>query len=227
MKKRPTLMIPPIRREISTGYRISIFILLFVLFAISTGFAQGVEISGYYGYQFGGKLTAIEGDLDIIDSEVYGVTLDIDLPMKPGGQIELLYSRQDTRLELKNYPSGEKEDLFDLVVEYYQIGGLQTASLPNPMIKPFGVFTLGAIRFLPKDSAYEDEWKFAITLGFGVKIFPSDRIGIRLQGNLLMPIMTTGGGLWCGGGGCAVGISSATAIIQGNVMAGLIIKLGR
>ena len=61
---------------------------------------------------------------------------------------------------------------------------------------------------------------FSIVLGGGVKIFPSERIGIRLAGHLYNTILSTGSGFWCGTGGCGVGLSG-WGVWQGDVQAGL------
>ena len=60
--------------------------------------------------------------------------------------------------------------------------------------------------------------------GGGVKIFPSERIGIRLAGHLYSTILSSGSGFWCGTGGCGVGLSG-WGFWQGDVQAGLTIAL--
>lgn len=180
---------------------------------------RGIELGGFYGWQFGGSLSAVQGDISIKDSDFWGLALDIPIPA--GVQVELLYHRQDSKLELKQRGTNVKEPLFDMSVEYFQIGGLR--GLPKGNTLPYGIFTLGATRFHPKDPSYNDEWKFSATLGLGVKVYASERVGLRLQGNLLIPFQWSGGSLWCGTSGCSVGVSSGSAIIQGNVLGGLFI----
>lgn len=63
-----------------------------------------------------------------------------------------------------------------------------------------------------------------MVFGGGVKIFPSERIGIRLAGHLYSTIISGGTGFWCGTGGCGVGLSG-WGVWQGDVSVGLTIAL--
>jgi hypothetical protein len=187
---------------------------------------RGVEIGGFYGYQFGGSFTVYEGNANIIDTGNYGFYLDFPVPVRRGMQLELSYSRQETRLELKRYPSGIKENVTDLFVEFYQIGGLNQLITPGSNLVPYGMFTLGATRYHPKKSLYtDDKWMFAVTLGGGVKIFVREKIGLRLQARLLLPINWGGAGLLFGSGGPQVGVSGGSSVLQGDVSGGLFFVL--
>lgn len=177
-----------------------------------------LELTPFAGYQFGGSLSVIEGDLNLKDNLNYGLALDIWIPA--GMQVELLYNRQDTQLEVKERISGQKSNLFDMSVNYFQIGVLRGVEQGNTM--PFGFASLGATLFDPQGSGTGSEWLFSATLGLGVKIYASENIGLRFQANLLLPFQWSGGALWCGTGGCSVGVSSGSSIVQGNVLGGLI-----
>jgi hypothetical protein len=112
-----------------------------------------------------------------------------------------------------------------MIVEYYQIGALNVFEMPGSNLKPFAGLTLGASRFNPNGTERGDEWFFSGTFGAGVKIIPSERIGIRLQGRLLLPFQWGSAGLWCGTGGCSAGVGTTSVFIQGDFTAGLIIRL--
>ncbi|MCK4747444.1 MAG: hypothetical protein KAT15_10425, partial [Bacteroidales bacterium] len=111
----------------------------------------------------------------------------------------------------------------------FQIGGLRQVDLATDKIKPFGAVTLGLARFHLKQTTGDlreaDEWKFSATLGGGVKIFLHDRIGIRLQARLGLPM--TFEGLWVGGGtgGASGGASFRIPIVQLDLSAGLMLRL--
>ncbi len=143
---------------------------------------RGIELAGFYGWQFGGDFTAYQGEVEIKDAENFGGMIDIPIPSKPGAKFEFYYSRQNTTVTLKEYPSGAKTELFDLALEYYQVGGVYERKVNN--MAPFGSFTLGAVRFAPKQDSYKgvglnDEWRFAFTLGLGLKSYFSERVGLR------------------------------------------------
>lgn len=208
-------------------------ILCFLLLSGSAGWAQGlayssersstrgIEIGAQYGHQFWGKLSTVRADINIKASAAWNFTLDIQGPV--GMQIELLYNRQDTFVEAKEIVTGIRTKLFDVGVNYFQVGVLR--GLPQGNILPYGVFTMGATYFDPKDRTYSDEWRFSITFGLGLKYYASERVGVRLGANLLLPITWGGGGIFCGTGGCSTGITAGSSIVQGNVMGGLFLVI--
>ena len=105
-------------------------------------------------------------------------------------------------------------------------------------IEPFGAFTLGATWFHnydPVEGDYRgpgtsDVTMFSITLGGGVKVMFSDKMGLRLQGRLLMPMYFNGLGFFIGGGSggasAGLGVTSTVPILQGDLTAALIFRLG-
>ncbi len=181
---------------------------------------RGIELTGMYGYQFGGSLNAYEGELSIQDSD--NMMFAIDIPMRYGMMVELSFTRQSSFLKLKEYGTNITSNLTDLVLEYYQIGAIK--GIPTGKMVPFGQFSLGATRFNPSKAEYSDEWAFSITLGLGAKFHINDRFGIRLQANMLIPMRFSGMGFWFGTGGGSAGIT-ADGFLQGNVMGGLFIKI--
>jgi hypothetical protein len=185
--------------------------------------SRGIEITPFYGWMFGGSLSVREGDLNINDNDNYGIAVDVELPYGGGKQVELLWVMQNSRLDLKRYPSGIKETLFDIATHYFHVGGVYGVRRGNVM--PFGSLTLGATLFHPKENNLSDEWRFSATLGLGAKLYLSERVGVRLQGRLMMPFQWGSGGLWCGPGGCSIGVGTTTTILQGDLTGGLIILL--
>jgi opacity protein-like surface antigen len=193
--------------------------------------AQKLEITPFYGYMFAGKVTGYYGDLNIRDDGMYGLILDISV--NPEMQLELYYSRTDTRVDFVEY-RGPTYRLTDASVNYFQIGVLRPAKKMDNIII-YGTGSLGATLFspsgesyneTPEDYYYEDWWLFSLTLGGGAKIFFSEKIGLRLEGRLMMPITWAGGGFMVGTGGSGFYLGGGSAILQGSLMAGLTFKLG-
>ena len=196
-------------------------IVLLVVLTLGSGFspvrAQQVEVTPLVGYQFGGKFTVQRGTLNIKDDLNYGVIMDITV--KPNAQLELSYSRQDTRVEFRGV--GFENVNIDATVEYWQIGGL--VEYPKDRVRPFGLFTLGATHFNPKATGVSSVWRFSGTIGGGVKVFLSPNVGLRLQGRLLLPYISGGSTIFCGlPGGCYVTLGG-TVLLQADVTAGLIL----
>jgi hypothetical protein len=212
-----------------------LFLIYFIVLPNSIQAQRGFEVTPFIGYQFSGSAPAYygsgaytNGHLDIKDSEDFGLVIDIPLPFRDGVELELMFLYMDTKLQVDKYSYGVvvESETFQTIVEYYQIGGVNVMDIPGSKVKPFGALTLGAARFNPKGSTRGDEWFFAGTLGAGAKIMASERIGIRLQGRLLLPFQFGSAGLWCGtGSGCSVGVGSTSVFLQGDFTAGLIIRL--
>jgi hypothetical protein len=138
--------------------------------------------------------------------------------------VEFMYNRTDTRIDY--YYQSVLEPL-DMSVEYFQIGGLKQIGADN--LKPFGVASLGIVRFNMKNSATNvnqgDVWKMAATLGGGVKILLGERLGIRLQARLGLPMDFSGLWLSAGSGGAGVSAGFRIPLVQLDFSAGLTLRL--
>jgi hypothetical protein len=216
-------------------FRISVLALVVMLIiAPAVSSAQGkVEISPFGGYMFGGSLNLYEGKLKAENAANYGVALDIKLATDT--QIELMWTQMGTQAQFEPYYSYEylATNSFDVNVGYIQIGGVREIEMDN--VHPFGVFTLGTTYFIPKNvdfpnsTSYENidsEWVFSMTLGAGAKIWFNDRVGIRLQGNLMLPMFWGGAGFTVGTGGSGFYVGTGTSMVQGSFTGGLIFALG-
>jgi hypothetical protein len=200
--------------------RLGLSVLTLSLVALSSpATGQGrAEIAALGGWQFGGSLNAIAGEFNIDDA--LAITGILDVNVRPGGQLELMYDWQSTQLNLRDITGNRK--LFDMNVHYIQIGGL--GYVDRGKLKPFGVATLGLAIFDPKDTSTSGTTRFSFTLGGGAKVFPTQRIGLRLEGRLLMTVVESALGLGCGGGGCS-GSLWGWGVVQGVVSGGLIIAM--
>ncbi len=211
-----------------------VLLLLIASFFIcnSSMLAQKFEITPFYGYQLNGKVIGYQGDLNIRDASAYGMMLDFTV--RPGMQVELFYSRSDTRADFVEY-RGPTVKLTDVSVNYLQLGFLRTVKKMNN-ISVYGIGSLGTTLFSPSgdryaegpaDIYYEDWWLFSVTVGGGAKIMFSEKVGLRLEGRLMMPITWAGGGFMIGTGGSGFYLGGGSAILQAGLSAGLVIALGK
>ena len=185
--------------------------------------AQGLEITPFGGYQVGGKLQIQEGDIRISDNPNLGVILNV--PLQSGAQLELLFAHQETNMTLTRRATGLRETLFDMAVEYFQVGGLYEADR-NGRLKAFGLGSLGVTHYNPKESGRSSEWRFSGGFGIGAKSFFSERVAIRTEARLMFTLINASGGIFCGGGGCLTNVQG-TGVAQLLLTAGLTFKLGR
>ena len=121
----------------------------------------------------------------------------------------------------------------DMAVDWFQIGGMKTLPLPNEKIIPFGGASLGLAVFTPSnpnldivERSLNSTTRFAFAINGGIKIMASERVGIRLQGQLLVPVEW--GGIYIGGGsgGVSSGVSLGSTILMGAFSGGIVIGLG-
>lgn len=197
--------------------------------------AQGkkIELTPMVGYQFGGSMKFIEGKFKLANGLNYGGALSFELRHQT--QLELSYTRMDTDGDWRKYsgyPSfPEDTNNIEVAVNYLQVGSVKEIPIDNEKLVPFGLFSIGATWFHPKATGGQDEWLFSLAAGAGLKIFFTERIGIRLQGRLLLPLIFSGAGFYIGIGPGGVspglGVSSTSPIVQGDFQGGLIIALGK
>jgi hypothetical protein len=195
--------------------------LLFILCAINfPAIAKDIALTPFYGYQFGGRASTYNGEIRIKDSENMGVTLDI--PYTGTTTLQLLYIYQDTSLQRTDKYTGRTEELFDMSVQYFHLGG--TAEVAKGGTTSFVSGSLGATYFDPDKSDVSSETLFSLSFGMGLLKEINEHIAVRFQGRLLIPIQYGGGSLFCGSGGCSIGLSGGTTILQGDVTAGIAIR---
>lgn len=186
-----------------------------------------IELNAYGGYVPGSKTAySYNGYRFRIDGGGnFGVGLSKTLPT--GIAVELGYSRFESTLK----QDGGIIDIINpqnIIVEYYQLGALKPLMEGETFI-PYGLFSLGASRFAPEE-ATQDYWRFAINAGLGMKYFFTDKVGIRLQARILMPLYFAGAGFGCsigtGGSGCGTGIGMGSEILQADFTGGIVLRIG-
>lgn len=195
----------------------------FLIFSSHT-FAQA-EIFGFGGYEVASDVQVTQGQLNIYSNPNYGAGISFEV--ERGVQAEVFWIGQQTPMELKRY-NGLTEPLFDVGIHYFQAGAVyEFRQTKAQKAFPFTSFSLGATLFSPIDSDFSEEWRFSITFGGGGKFYLSDKVGIRLQARLLMPLNFSGVGMWCGTGGCSVGVGSWATLLQADFTGGVFFRIGR
>ena len=177
-----------------------------------------LELGYTYNYQFGGKTYAYYNtgysEIQVSDSDSHAFTLSV--PAKWNTRLELYFSNQNTSL------TGDRDfGTLDVAVRYYQIGVVK--EIPKGKLIPYGAFTLGAVEINASGDNYDEVWKFAVTLGGGIKYYFTPKLGLKLQARMMAPIAY--GGLYLGTGGSGVSASSVT--LQGYIGGGVTFALTR
>jgi len=211
--------------QITQSSKRIIFILFTAALLFSSEALAQTEIFGFGGYMTYSSIPVAKGDLKFDDGPNYGFGIDIGI--QRGVFVELNYTHNQTSVRLQEF-NGFNKDLFDMNTHYFQIGAqYEFKKSPKQKAFPYTLATLGATLFDAKDPTLSDEWRFSVAFGAGGKFYLSDKIGLRLQARMLMPMTFSGGGMWCGGGGCSAGIGAWTPLVQFDFTVGVFIRLGR
>lgn len=206
-----------------------IFLVLFVLLILTAPaalFAQRppMEITPLVGYHIGGSNDFTQGKINIKGSVTYGIMYSIILPSKMTS-IDISFSRADSSLSFvanPAYPTYSDID-FKMASNYIMIGS--TRDFLQKKIRLFIGAEIGAAWFDSKVSSVKDLWLFAVDIKGGMKIYFSDRLGLRLQGRFLMPIDVSDTGIFVGLGGAGLTFGGGVFAYQGDFTLGLIIRL--
>lgn len=204
-----------------------ILIFLIALLSLQT-FAQinYVDVVPTVGYHFGGRSYFYEGDIKIDNNLTYGITLSLPVGWNVSG--EFSWSRSDSKAHFYPKVPGYEPADADVASNYFLLGGVKEVG--EESLKGFGGLSLGLAWFDFRDASISDQFRFSMSLIAGAKYMISDRIGIRIQGRLLLPMYFSGGGLYCGigtgGSSCGAGVGGGISILQGDLSGGLIFRIG-
>ena len=211
------------------------FSLVLLTTLTSAAYSQGVRLNGYGIYVFDDKVdnayssgTAGYFNGTIKGGVQWGAGLEFRLHEYYG--LELLYQRLDTHVPIDYYYNRPNQHTsINLGINYIMVGGTRSLRPPSGKAEPYGGFLLGmAIIDAKSDSLGSNSaTKFAWGLRLGTNIWANERIGIKLQTQLLSIPQGAGGGLYFGTGGAGVGVSTYSSMLQFGIGAGLTFKLGQ
>jgi len=184
-----------------------------------------IELTPVVGYQFGGRVKYYEGDFNMDDAMNFGINMNF--LVSPGHRFEISYSLMKTQGHFRPYNSyiGDYRSWDgDINIHYILIGSHSEYAVSEKLIL-FGGVSIGASILGVSETNVSDVWRFGLGITGGLKIPISERIGIRMQGRLLMPMYFAGVGFYAGigTGGASSGLSMNAGIVafQGDFQGGL------
>ena len=203
-------------------------LLAILVFGLSETNAQRItpapEISVMGGYMLSGGTDAYlgiqYGRIDVTAGPTIGGSIAI--PARPGTMVELTYVYNQAGY-IWNPQIGTQDPERDMGIHYMQIGAQQY--MPNGNVHPYGSFTVGTATFTPNGGG--TQWEFAVTAGLGVKNYVNEKVAIRLDARLVLPIFWGGWGVACGGGGCGTAFGGTVGMWQGLFSGGIVYRLGQ
>lgn len=199
----------------------TLLLLAFAAAAAAPAAAQ-VEVVPFGGYRFGGSLDT-DGDrvgLEARDGAAWGASLAVQVA--EDGEIEALFSRQDTRLETAGLFTGTPR--FDLEIETWQLGGNYLLGADADRVRPYVGAGLGVSRLVPGPADLQTETRFAASVAAGVKAYVNRHLGFRAEVRAFFTVLESDERVFCDApGGCDVR-SSGSDLSQAEARAGLILR---
>lgn len=181
--------------------------------------AQRVEITPFGGYRVGGSIAEVSS-AEVVDDDggpSLGVIVDIVFGgLSDGLKVEGVFSRERTDLAVRTGifdPPGSVHVEVDQIL----VGGIQ--DLTDGRVRPFLSGLFGITRYA---AAGDNEVRFAVGVGTGLKLYATRNIGLRLDARGYMTVIDLGGSGICGGIGCAIRFNVSPAF-QGDFTAGLLV----
>ena len=215
---------------------VSLAALLLILVS-NAAHGQGVRLNLYGSYVFDDKFDTYYSSSSYYEGKIKGGFqwgIGAEYMVQPQYGIELLYLRQDTEAPTRYYGvigSGNGEVNLDLAINYIMLAPTKHFLSSNDKLEGFAGFMAGMViaeASNPDGSTLTGEdsaTKFAWGLRLGGIIWASEKVGIRLQTQLLSATQAMGGGFTFGTGGAGAGVSSYSTIYQFGLGGGLVVKV--
>jgi hypothetical protein len=188
--------------------------------------AQTIEVTPLVGYRFGGSVDATgfddtdpEARFEVDDSASFGAHLGYRIG---DGEIELVYARQNSRLQTSDLFAGVA--VFDIALETWQLGGNYYFGEDGGRVRPFVGVGLGLTRMLPEPPGLSDETRFSASFGAGAKLWLGRHFGLRLEARGFFTVLDSDSVTFCGAGTCLVRVGDSQVISQADLRAGVILR---
>ncbi len=216
-------------------YHLKTMIISFALFFIMSSFvnAQKVKFNAYSAYVFDDRVDSYYDANNYYDGKIQGGYqwgLGIEYMVHATKGIELRYLRQDTKAPMNYYDDGVQFKDFELGLNYILIGGSNYFKTAGGVVEPYAGLGIGLAIFNiknPERGTDSSKEKFAWNIKAGTNIWATDRIGFKLQAELISAVQSAGGGFYFGSGGSGAGISTYSSMYQWSLGGGLTIKIGQ
>jgi hypothetical protein len=192
------------------------FAILLVLRVPADLAAQTVEVATFGGYRFGGDFFELATNrlLDLDGAPVVGGAVNI--AMSDGLWFEALFTHQRAHVDVAD-GAGQGARVH-AVVNHWLAGGRQ--DFGTGRVRPFVSGLLGLTHY---GANGEDEVRFTVGAGGGVRLLLQRRIGLRLDGRVFTTFVDVDAhSVACRSGRCLIGLDM-NVVWQGELTAGLVL----
>jgi hypothetical protein len=212
-----------------------IFCMLLGISIAVAGYSQGVRLNIYGNYVFDDKIDSYYSNTNYYNGKIKGGFLwggGVEYRVHEQYGVELMYLRLDSKASMEYYDIGQnniQQKNIDLGINYIMVGGARSARAHGSKTEGYGGFLLGMAIIDTKDpekGVSSSATKFAWGARLGANIWGSEKVGIKLQAQLLSVPQGAGGGLYFGTGGSGAAVSTYSTMLQFVLGGGLTFRLG-
>jgi hypothetical protein len=207
------------------------FIFLAGIASLST--AQNVRFNAYTAYVFDDNVDSYYDPYNYYNGTIkggfqWGGGLEFMVNQTKG--VELKYLRRDAIAPMEYYKDGRvQEKDFELAMNYILLGGSNYFKTGGK-VEPYAgaAFGMNILTLKNAEPGVDNTTtKFAWGLKLGTNIWASDKVGVKLQADLLSVVQSAGGSFYFGTGGTGAGIAAYSTVYQWVLGGGLTFKLGK
>jgi len=194
----------------------------------SAALAQRIEVTPLAGYRFGGSLALVDTttgadqrqELEVADHAAWGV--QVAVRVSRDSEAEILYARQDTRLQTSGLFTGQ--EVFGLALESWQFGGNYLFGEEKERVRPYIGMGLGLTRLLPKAAGLLDENRFSASFAGGVKLWLARNLGFRFEARGFLTVLDSNHHTFCTSPGTCHVDAHSTDIFQTELRGGVVLR---
>jgi hypothetical protein len=210
-------------------------LLSIIIFFASTAFTQEIRLNVYGNYVFDDKVEFYSTSTNYFEGTIQGGLLwggGLEFKLNDFYAIELLYMRQDTKAPVQFYDINsfsERYATLDVGISWIMAGGMRAQTPNNKKVEPYGGALLGVALINaenPDQDVTASATKFAWGLRLGCNFWLTEKLGIKIQAQLLSAVQAAGGSLYFGTGGSGTSVTGYSSMVQFALGGGLAYKFG-
>lgn len=199
---------------------VSIFFFSIIL-GSAPSWGQKLELTPYTGYTFGSGFDITGGRAKLEGNANLGLFLGYT--PKRFTEFEFSYNFLGTNATANSIYL--IEDIVSRSQLHFVTIGVNRLIIINEQFTFFSGLKLGSATLSFPDSDFDGQSRFSVGVQAGMKYYITERIGLRSQAHLLLPVVSEGGSLWWNPN-TGVGISGWSPILPFSLNFGMIVRLG-
>ena len=187
-----------------------------------------IEITPFAGYMINTDVVGAYGYIENDDAVSFGGSIAVDVQRMLQIEFSYTYSKATSRFQSASI----QYDSFDFDVAYNHFVLASVHELkPGGKVVPYGKAGLGAWWASPESKSanpnyqLQDTWLMLVDLALGAKIYFSEKVGLRLEANVAMPLNFYGASFYVGTGGSGMAANAGIPMAHFNFTGGLVIVI--